>query len=134
MFLLFTTGGAMKKVALTLVAVFALSACGGGGDDSKDLFSLWKSEQTGAPLDLSGGKFGTDGLISFYTVDGTKCTCDLAIIGDQGGGTVAVTGCISIPYNATKDKQCVALQGAGNYSKTSDVLTITRNGNTGTFR
>lgn len=108
MFPLFTTGGTMKKVALTLVAVFALSACG-GGDDSKDLFSLWKSEQTGAPLDLSGGKFGTDGLISFYTVDGTKCTCDLAIIGDQGSGTVAVTGCISIPYNATKDKQCVAL-------------------------
>lgn len=123
----------MKKVALTLAAVFALSACG-GGDDSKDLFSLWKSEQTGAPLELSGSQFGSDNLLNAYTVDGTRCICDLAIIGNQGGGTIAVTGCISIPYNKLKDPQCKALQGSGSYSKTSDVLTITRNGGTGTFR
>jgi len=123
----------MKKVALTFAAVFALSACG-GGDDSKDLFSLWKSEQTGAPLELSGSQFGTENILAAYTQDGTKCLCELAIIGNQGGGTIAITGCISSPYNATKNPQCVALNGAGSYSKTSDVLTITRNGGTGTFR
>lgn len=116
-----------------VAAAIALAGCG-GGDDSKDLFSLWKSEQTGAPLDLTGGKFGSDGLISFYTADGTKCSCELAIIGDQGSGTVAVTGCISIPYNKLKDPQCIALQGSGTYSKTSEVLTVTRNSGTSTFR
>lgn len=120
------------KLMIAAVAI-ALAGCG-GGDDSKDLFSLWKSEQTGAPLDLSGGSFGPNGLISFFTADGTKCTCDLAIIGNQGSGTVAVTGCVSIPFNSAKDAQCVALQGSGAYSKTSDVLTVTRNGGTGTFR
>lgn len=123
----------MLKILAASTLAISLVACG-GGDDSKDLFSLWKSEQTGAPLDLSGSKFGTDNVLSAFTADGTKCLCDLAIIGNQGGGSIAITGCISSPYNAAKDPQCVALQGSGNYSKTSDVLTVTRNGGTGTFR
>jgi hypothetical protein len=123
----------MKKYIAAVAASIVLTACG-GGSDSKDLFSLWKSEQTGAPLDLSASQFGSDNLLNAYTADGTRCICDLAIIGEQSSGTIAVTGCISIPYNADRNPQCVALNGGGTYSKTSDVLTVNRNGGTGTFR
>lgn len=110
-----------------------LASCGGGADD-KDLFSLWKAEATGAPMDLTGAKFGSDNNINLYTTDGTRCICDLAIVGDQKSGTIALTGCISIPYNAVKDKQCVAFDGAGSYSKTSTVLTLVKGGSTTTFK
>lgn len=122
----------MKKLLLASVVV-VLSACGGGGGESKDLFSVWTRDGTNAPLDLSASQFGPDNHLNAYTADGTRCICDLAIIGDQGGGTIAITGCISIPYNASKNPQCVALQGSGNYTKNDGTLTITRNGQTGTF-
>ena len=122
----------VKAVALS--AVVMLSACGGGGgDESKDLFSLWTRDGDGMKLELSGGAFGTEGLINFYTQDGTRCMCDLAIIGSQGEGSIAVTGCISIPYSPSKNPQCTALNGTGSYTKNNATLTITRNGQTGTF-
>lgn len=124
----------MRKLALTLVSVVALSACGGGGDDSKDLFSLWTRDGSNTPLDLSTAGFGSENHLNLYTADGTRCICDLAIIGTQDSGSIAITGCISVPYNSTRDRQCQAANGSGTYSKTSNVLTITRNGQTGTFR
>ena len=125
----------LAKLAAT-ISIATLAACGGGGggDDSKNLFSMWTSVETGGPLDLTGAKFGPDNNINFYSQDGTRCICDLAIIGAQESGTLAVTGCVSVPFNASVDAQCVALQGSGTYTKTSDVLTINRNGGTGNFR
>jgi hypothetical protein len=123
----------MKSAFLALSAALALTACGGGGGESKSLFSLWERDGNGSQLDLSSAQFGSDNEVNFYTQDGTRCICDLAIIGDQGGGTLAVTGCISIPYNASKNPQCVALQGSGSYSKSDGTLSITRNGSTSTF-
>lgn len=124
----------MRKHLAIVAAAFALTACGGGGDaEEKDLFSLWTSEQNGTPLELTGANFGT-GLINLYTTDGTRCICDLAIVGTQASGSIALTGCISIPYDAKRNPTCEAINGAGSYTKTADVLSITRNGVTGTFR
>ena len=96
--------------------------------------SLWTRDGDGVKLELSGGSFGTDGLINFYTTDGTRCLCDMAIIGSQGEGTIAVTGCISIPYSPSKNPQCTAFNGAVSYTKNNAVLTISRNGQSRTFR
>lgn len=121
------------KASLILSAALALTACGGGSDD-KDLFSLWTRDGTGTPLDLRGGTFGADSTLNAYTADGTRCICDLAVIGSQQSGSVALTGCISIPFDPGRDPQCKALQGTGTYSKPGDVLTITANGQTSTYR
>lgn len=122
----------MKALA-TIFAALALTACG-GGSDSKDLFSLWNREGNNAPLDLSGAGFGTENYLNAYTQDGTRCICNLAIIGTQESGTIAITGCIASPYDSSRDPQCKALNGSGTYSKSPDVLTITRDGQSGTFR
>ena len=130
-------GERFMKAALRVLAVvglLSLGACGGGGGSDKDLFSLWTRDGTGTPLDLSTAGFGSENYLNLYTVDGTRCICNLAIIGTQESGSIAVTGCISVPYNASKNPQCEASNGVGTYSKPGDVLSITRNGATGTFR
>jgi hypothetical protein len=124
----------MKNIAIALAAAAALSACGGGsGSDSKNLFSLWTNTQTGALIELSGGDFGVS-KINLYTLDATRCICDLSIIGNQGAGNIAITGCISVPYNQQRNPQCEALNGTGNYTKTTDTLTITSARGSATFR
>lgn len=122
----------MRNVIASLAIVTALSACG-GGSDSKSLFSLWTNTQTGALLELSGGDFGSRKL-DLYTLDATRCICDLAIIGNQGAGNIAITGCISIPYNRDRNPQCEALNTTGNYTKTTDTLTITTARGSATFK
>lgn len=125
----------MKKHLAVIAAVLALTACGGGGDDepSKELFSLWTSDQTSATFDLSGLRFGSDNLIDLYGVDGTRCMCDLAVVGTQESGSMAMTGCISIPYNSARQPTCEAVNAAGNYTNRSAVLTLTIRGESATF-
>lgn len=129
----------MKHIAQKIFAASAialLAACGGGGDDepTKDLFSLWTSEQTGAPMDLTGLAFGSENHLNLYTADGTRCICDLAVVGTQASGSIALTGCISIPYNASRQPMCEAINGAGSYTNSNAILSINRNGSVGTFR
>jgi hypothetical protein len=116
------------------ITALVLAGCGGGGDSSKDLFSVWNRQGDNAPIDLSAARFGTDNYLNAYTADGTRCICNLAIIGAQESGSIAVTGCISSPYNSRRQPLCEAINGAGTYTKTSDTLTINRNGGTGVFR
>ena len=122
----------MKKLALVLSAVFSLSACGGGGDDSKDVFSQWTRDGDNAQVDLSGGKFSTPLYMYMYPTNaGVKCICEAMVIGDQASGSFALTGCIASPWNATDDKLCKALNANGTYTNSDSKLTLT-NSKTGT--
>lgn len=125
----------MKKHFAVIATALALTACGGGGDDepSKELFSLWTRDADGATFELSGLHFGPDNLINLYGKDGTRCICDMAIAGTQDSGSMAMTGCISIPYNATRQKTCEAANVTGNYTNRSAVLTLTGPNGTATF-
>lgn len=125
----------MKKHFAVIATALALTACGGGGDDepSKELFSLWVSDQNGASYDLTGLQFGTENHMSMYAADGTRCICDMAVIGSQESGSMALTGCISIPYNATRQKTCDAMNASANYTNRNSVLTLIGPNGTATF-
>lgn len=118
---------------MTLAAALLLGACGGGGDDSKDLFSIWTRDSDNATFDLSSAGFSTENYMTAFTQDGTKCICNFAVIGTQEQGSMALSGCISIPYNSTKNPQCEAINGSGTYTKSGSVLSLTGKNGTGTF-
>jgi hypothetical protein len=124
----------MKKLALALSAVFALSACGGGDDDSKSLFSLWTNNTTGANIDLRNESFGSGNVIALYPPSAVQCLCYLAIIGDQAAGSYAITGCIVSPYDSRTDGQCKALNSTGNYTNNSNTLTLSNSTGSTTYR
>lgn len=115
------------RSVVAVTALVVLSACGGGGDDdSKDLFSLWKSDPGNAPLDLTGRSFNTTQPISIFVVDGSVCNCNLTIIGDQESGAASLNSCTYVQGTSAKDPGCQALfSGALRYRKSSDLLTLT---------
>lgn len=115
------------KRAIGVLLVVGLSACGGGGgggDEPKDLFSLWTNTDTGAPMDLRGAEFSTPFPVSFYFVDGSQCDCTLNIVGTQSDGSYFLNACVYRYGTGDRDPGCNALDGTGNYAKTSDTLTI----------
>jgi hypothetical protein len=126
----------MKSVlgAFVVAATLALVACGGGSDSDKNLFSLWTQDGSGALLELTNARFGPDNALNSYTADGTLCICNLTVTGVQKSGTIAITGCTSTPYNSSTNAQCSAMNAVGTYTKTSEILSFTRDGTTGTFR
>jgi len=121
------------KTALILTAALALTACG-GGSDNKDLFSLWTRNGDNATFDLRGLSFGSGSFIELYGQDATRCICNLAVIGTQESGAMAVTGCISAPFNAARQPTCEAANVTGNYSKAPESLTLTVPSGVTTYR
>jgi hypothetical protein len=124
----------VKRLIAAAAMAAALAACGGGGGEDKSIFSLWTRDGDGAKFDLSGARFGADNYVYLFTQEGTRCICNLAVIGDESAGAIAFTGCISSPYNASRNRSCEALDGSGNYTKANSILTLTREGRSGTFR
>lgn len=127
----------LKALSVAVIASAALVGCGGGGDgdeDSKDLFSLWTRDGNNAKLDLTGLTFGAGQYMYLFTADATKCVCEVAIIGTQGEGTAALTGCISTPYNSARNAQCEASNAVANYTKIDGVLTLRTASGAATFR
>lgn len=123
-----------KKIAAAS-AIALLTACGGGGDDpSKDLFSIWTREGSGATMDIRGASFGTPHYLYAFTQDGTQCICQLTVIGEQDKGSFAMSRCISTPYNRVKNPQCEALNVGGNYTNVSALLTLSTARGTATYR
>lgn len=122
------------KTGIAFSAAVLLAACGGGGNDSKDLFSIWTRDGDNATFDFTAMHFGTDNYLSIFTQDGTKCICNFAVIGTQEQGSFAATGCISIPYNARRQPSCEAVNRSGNYTKTDSVLTMYVAGSSATLR
>jgi hypothetical protein len=122
-----------KVIAASTIAL--LAACGGGSDEpSKDLFSIWTQDGTGATLDIRGASFGNPHYLYAFSPAGTKCICELTVIGAQDRGSFALSRCISTPYNSSKDQQCEAMNVAGNYTNLSAVLTLSTQRGTSTYR
>lgn len=124
----------MLKTLAASALVISLAACGGGGDDSKGLFSLWTNTTTGSNLDLRGAQFGSSNVIALYPPSAVRCLCNLAIIGEEQAGSYAITGCIVSPYNSRTNGQCTALNSTGNYTNAGDVLTLVGPRSTTTYR
>jgi hypothetical protein len=61
----------MKKTAVLIFAVMMLSG-GGGGSSDRNLFSLWKSDITNAPLELTGGQFNFSSYVFSPNLDDEK--------------------------------------------------------------
>ena len=123
----------LKTLAASVLAI-SLAACGGGSDDSKGLFSLWTNTTTGSNLDLQAAQFGSSNVIALYPPSAVKCLCSLAIIGEEAAGSYAITGCIVSPYSSSTNSQCTALNSTGNYTKSSDTLTLTSSNGAATYR
>ena len=125
----------VKPLSLVVIATSALVGCGGGGgDDSKDLFSLWTRDGDNVKLDLNGLGFGSGQYLYVITADATKCICEFTITGTQTEGSAALTGCISSPYNSTRNAQCEATNAVANYTNIGSVLTLSGANGTSTFR
>jgi hypothetical protein len=112
----------MKK--LMLIVCVALAACGGGGDDSKGVFSLWTRDGDNATIDLRDASFNQDWTISLYLRDATNCLCTMTVIGDNSKGSYVISRCISNPYRAAVNGQCQALNQTGTYTNDGNVLTL----------
>lgn len=116
-------------------AIALLAACGGGSDEpSKDLFSIWTQDGTGATIDIRGGSFGKAHYLNTFSPTGTPCICQLTVIGQQDKGSFAISSCISNPYNSAKNAQCEAMNVAGNYTNLSAILSLTTQRGTATYR
>lgn len=120
----------MKLVAVIAIAVSALTACGGGGgSDSKDLFSLWTRDGDNSSLELSGGALNTPLLVSTFDQDGSQCNCTMRFIGTQESGSLTINACYFVT-SPVKDPGCSKRGGSGTYSKSASILTLV--GPTGT--
>lgn len=114
-----------------LCAAILLTACG-GGDDSKDLFSLWTRDGDGARIDLSGGALSTPFQLALFRSNGAQCNCTLTAVGTQNSGTFVINQCFYVVGSASSapTPACTIHNGTSSYTKTSSVLTI--NGAAGT--
>ncbi|MEW6478670.1 MAG: hypothetical protein AB1455_04360 [Pseudomonadota bacterium] len=126
----------LTKMIFAASAAVLLSACGGGGDDepSKDLFSIWTQDGTGATIDIRGASFGNPHYLYAFAQDGTQCICQLTVVGTQEQGSFAMSRCISTPYNSAKNPLCEAMNVAGNYTNASAILTLSTQRGSSTYR
>lgn len=124
---------AQKIFAASAIALLAACGGGGGGEPTKDLFSIWTRDETGATMDIRGGSFGDPHYLRAFAQDGTQCICQLTVIGTQEQGSFAMSSCISTPYNHAKNAQCEAMNTAGNYTNASAILTLTTTAGSATY-
>lgn len=124
------------KLAIAAVAIATLTACGGGGGDSKDLFSLWTRDGDGVRIDLSGGALSTPFQLALFRTNGAQCNCTMTVIGTQDAGNVVINQCYFVVGSAAKAPvpACTVHNSVGSYTKTNDVLTLSGPNGTASFR
>jgi hypothetical protein len=99
-----------------LVCLLALTGCG------SSVFRSWKSESTGAPLNLAGGKLGTPLAIAIVISGNTVCNGTLLVSGNEENGS----GILEI--NSGEDSACSVLQGAYTFDTRSGKLSLCKTG------
>lgn len=115
----------MKKLILaSLLTISACSSSGGGGDTSKNLFSIWTEQSSGGVIDLQAASFGTPINFSVFFSGGAQCNCDLTFIGGQASGTYILNQCFYIFNSGSADPNCNALNQTGTYSNSNGTLTV----------
>lgn len=107
-----------------VLSAVLLAGCGGGGGDSKELFSAWKRDSDGVVLDLSSAEFGNPKWFAFYFQNGAQCNCVLNVLGQQDSGTFVRNQCYYVARSASSDPGCQVLNGTANYTNIKAVLTI----------
>lgn len=124
------------KLLIAAVAIATLTACGGGGGDSKDLFSLWTRDGDGVRFDFSGGAFSMPSQLALFRANGAQCNCTMTVVGTQDSGNVVINQCYYVAGSASGEPnpKCTIHNGVGSYSKTSDVLTLSGPNGTANFR
>lgn len=123
----------IKAIALA-IAVTTLAACGGGGDDSKDLFSLWVRDGDGGRIDLSSGSLGVPFVMSSFDADASQCNCTFHFIGTQDSGRLVVNQCYFVSSPTGRDPGCSSRGGVADYSRSGNVMTVSGQGVTTTYR
>lgn len=123
----------MHKAAIA-ATVLALAACGGGGDDSKDLFSLWTRDGDGVRIDLTGGALNTPLVMTTFDADASQCNCTFHFIGTQDSGKSVINQCYFVSSPKGRDPGCSSRGGVFDYSKSGNVLTVSGPPGTFTYR
>lgn len=124
----------MKNTLYIIALSIALVACGGSSgtgvstnsNSNKDLFSLWKTNDSSGPLDLTAGAFREILLFSSYASNGAQCDCNFVMVGDQESGSYTLNSCTHVQGtgSGSDTPNCNALDHTGLYSKTYTQLTV----------
>lgn len=112
----------MRVFILLMLGVFLINcvACAKKDDSkpSKDLFSLWHSDNNG-DLDLQNAHFGVMPIQLAYAPN-AGCYCTIEIVGTQSSGTASLSGCTN--YGPTN--YCSSGLTIYNYTNQSATLTL----------
>jgi hypothetical protein len=123
----------IKAIALA-IAITTLAACGGGSDDSKDLFSLWVRDGDGGRIDLTGGALNTPFVMATFDADASQCNCSFHFIGTQDSGKSVINQCYFVSSPTGRNPGCSSRGGTFDYSKSGNVLTVSGAPGTFTYR
>ncbi len=113
---------------LAVIALLALTACGGGSssDDTGSVFNLWEHTESGSLVDLRGFSLSELGVIQL-TSNSITCTCDIQFIGHRDDGSMAISACTA-DYYADNQYCRDTHEGITTYSVIDSALTLSYQG------
>ncbi len=121
------------KIAICIVLLAFVSACGGGGggnassSSSKSIFALWTKSNNTFSFDITGQSFGSAFPVDFLLTTGEICACTGFVIGNESAGTISVTNCSYVSGGAGNPNCANLWQNSGqayNYTKASVSLSL----------
>lgn len=122
----------MKPLLILALSILLIN-CSDSSPSSKNLFSLWTHQETGAPMDLSDGAFSEPLDYSFFFTEGNICDCTLTIMGSQSSGSYYLNSCYYRMGSGSGDPGCNYMNGSGTYNKLNYELTLFQDGRIATY-